>query len=157
MQFEDDLIIEREPMTADPVRRLVELDKEEEELRARLSQISEERAKLEGTIVEDWIDRGIQSMTIDGRVVYLVEQFFASKKADRDGVTKDRVLAALRECGLGDLVREDYAPGTLKARVKELATEEVDGEEVVNLDLIPDPLRSVLNVGTTIKPIVRRK
>lgn len=145
-----------QPKQSDLASRFVALTKRERELQAQLDEIGKEKDAVGRLLVDDWTERCIQNMTVDGMRISLREDFYANKKADKDGVSKESVVAALEAVGLGDIVRPDYAPGTLKARVREFALTEVDGNEVYDLERIPEELRAVLNVGTIVKPVATR-
>lgn len=120
------------------MRLVVELKKALDELTALSKRISSEIESMGSVLVEEMAERGYQNLRVDDRKVFIRSDFYCSKKSDKYGVTTGMVIAALRGAGLGDLVSEGYAAGTLKSQIKEMIDEGVD---------VPEVLQRVLNYG----------
>ena len=129
------------------LREAVAISKWKRELDAAGKLVKQAEAKLHPLLMDEMALAGMQNANIDGMTIYIQEQSFVNKKSDEDGVTKDRLCDVLDNIGWGDLVRDDYSPSSLKARVLERLHE---GEE------IPTELGECLNITTTHKVVIRK-
>ena len=125
-------------MNTDELKEFVALEKEKATLKARLKAIDSRLTELDESIAQQFVSDGVQSMRIDGRTVYLHRDIYASAK---DGA-RDAVVAALRDCDLGQYVKEDYNANSLTAYVREMVRE---AEEQARLDnrVIDDPAEAL--------------
>ena len=117
--------------------RFVVLENDKRELEVKLERIKTELKRIQPHLLDDWADRGIQNMKVRGRTVYIRNDFFCNKKG---GVDTADICEALTEAGCGYMVKEGYAPATLKSRVKDWLA---DGE-----DQVPEALAAMLNWDT---------
>jgi len=125
-------------MNTAELKEFVALEKEKATLKARLKVIDSRLTELDESIAAQFVSDGVQSMRIDGRTVYLHRDIYASAK---DGA-RDAVVAALRDCDLGQYVKEDYNANSLTAYVREMVRE---AEEQARLDnrVIDDPAEAL--------------
>jgi len=125
-------------VNTDELKEFVALEKEKATLKARLKAIDSRLTELDESIAQQFVSDGVQSMRIDGRTVYLHRDIYASAK---DGA-RDAVVAALRDCDLGQYVKEDYNANSLTAYVREMVRE---AEEQARLDnrVIDDPAEAL--------------
>lgn len=125
-------------MNTAELKEFVALEKEKATLKARLKAIDSRLTELDESIAAQFVSDGVQSMRIDGRTVYLHRDIYASAK---DGA-RDAVVAALRDCDLGQYVKEDYNANSLTAYVREMVRE---AEEQARLDnrVIDDPAEAL--------------
>jgi hypothetical protein len=134
--------VEAGGMDLDRVKRYKELRHKQAAAGAEADAIKEEADALERDLIEDFANAGMQSVSVDGKTVYLHRSTFAQRAG---GVTTEELKAALRLAGLGDLIGETIPAQTLSAYVREVLDREVeDGEETPQL---PEPLRDLLELG----------
>ena len=125
-----------EKAPTDPLAEFVALETERLALEDRLKVFKREAAVLSDWLIEDWADRGQSNARVNGRTVFIAQEFFCSKAA---GVATDAVCDSLERNGLGSLVNPAYAPASLKAWVRERD----DAGET-----IPEDLKTLLNYDT---------
>ncbi|KKN79822.1 hypothetical protein LCGC14_0336770 [marine sediment metagenome] len=113
----DDLLVE-----------FVNLGREKAEIEKRLDKIKERASLIGELLLEDWANRGVQSVKLQDRTVYIRHDFYCSKKG---GIETQKVCDALRANGYGDMVNPSYAPASLKALVREM----VDSDQPVPVEL----------------------
>lgn len=108
----------------------VNLDRERAELEKRLGEIKKRAGLISETLLDDWANRGVQSIKMTDRTVYIRKDFYCSKKG---GVETFKVCAALKANGYKDMVtvNPSYAAAALKALVREM----VDNDHEVPPDL----------------------
>lgn len=107
-------------------------------------QISRVAKKLGAEILEDMSEEGMTKISSEGLTLYPLEKPYVSKRADGDGATKEALCVALKNNGLGFLVKNEdtYAPGTLKSAILEMLK---DGKEV------PPEVEKLLNIGKAVE------
>ena len=88
-----------------------EIKEKEDEIEALKTQ----RAQLQAAIVEDFGQQGIDSISIDGRKVYLRRDLRASVPAEKI----EAAVKAFRLAGYGDMVKDSINAQTLSAFVRE--------------------------------------
>ena len=125
-------------MNTDELKEFVALEKEKATLKARLKVIESRLTVLDESIAAQFVSDGVQSMRIDGRTVYLHRDIYASAK---DGA-RDAVVAALRDCDLGQYVKEDYNANSLTAYVREMVREAEEQARTENR-VIDDPAEAL--------------
>jgi hypothetical protein len=103
-------------MNIEQVKEFVALEKRKRELDAEVKQIAARLDDLEQALVPQFLNDGINSLRIGGRLVYLVQDIYAGPV---DG--REQVIAALKASELGQYVSESYSPQSLKAFVREIA------------------------------------
>ncbi len=145
-------------MNTAELKEFVALEDEKSGLKTRLKAIESRLGELDESLTQQFLDDGIQSTKIDGRTVYLHRDIYASAK---DG-DKESVVAALKECDLGQYVKEDYNANSLKAYVREMvreAEEQARAEGRVIEDpakALPEHLAVTLNISTVFSVSSRR-
>jgi len=100
------------------LKEFVCLENRKKELDAEQKQVKQQLDDLEDALVPQFIQDGIQKMTVDGRTVSLVHDIYASPLYDRDDV-----VAALKQSELGQYVAENYNTNSLTALVREVKRE----------------------------------
>ena len=120
---------------ATTLQRFAALYKRRKELEAELERNVTEANKLSVVVLEDWAEQGINLAKVNGVTVYTSFDFYCSKKPETDTAT---VCKAMKASGLKRLVNPSYAPGSLKAWVKERTEAGSD---------LPECLGAVLNYG----------
>lgn len=143
--------------TAD-LKEFVALDKEKADLKTRLKTIEVRLGELDESITKQFIEDGMQSISIDGRTVYLHRDVFASA----GDAGKEAVVEALKACDLGQYVSEQYNANSLTAYVREMLRE---AEEKARLDdrviddpatALPEHLAATLKISTVFSVSSRR-
>ena len=105
-------------MNLEQLKEFVCLENRKKELDAEQKQVKQQLDDLEDALVPQFIQNGIQKMTVDGRTVSLVHDIYASPLYDRDDV-----VAALKQSELGQYVAENYNTNSLTALVREVKRE----------------------------------
>lgn len=132
------------------LKEFVALERRKRELDSELKQIAARLDDLEQALVPQFLNDGVNSMRIDGRLVYLVQEIYAAPMNDRG-----QVVAALKASELGQYVSENYNTQSLKAFVREVAEdvrlrceheERLFTEEEVRAAL-PAPLGAALKIS----------
>jgi hypothetical protein len=105
-------------MNLEQLKEFVCLENAKKDLDAELKQVKQKLDDLEQALVPQFIQDGVQKMTVDGRTVALVHDIYASPMYDRDDV-----VTALKESELGQYVAENYNTNSLTAFVREVKRE----------------------------------
>lgn len=107
----DDLLVE-----------FVNLDREKKQLEKRIEEIKERKQQIQSVLIDEWTNRGIKHVSLNGRTVAIVNNFICAKKA---GVTTEQICDVLRTVGFGDLVKtKHYESGALKALIREIENDD---------------------------------
>jgi len=132
------------------LKEFVALEKRKRDLDSELKSIAARLDDLEQALVPQFLNDGVNSLRIDGRLVYLAQEIFAGPLSDRG-----EVIAALKASELGQYVSENYNTQSLKAFVREVAEdvrlrcqqeERLFTEEEVRAAL-PAPLGAALKIS----------
>lgn len=130
------------------VAEYVRLAKRKAELDAELKGVKSQMKGLEDSLITYYTENNVQSLNVDGRTCYLHRQTWASLKDVQAGV------AALKQAGLGDMVKESCHAGTLSAWVREqLEDKDIPADTAVNLaDLLdqPDDVKDQLKISEVV-------
>jgi hypothetical protein len=105
-------------MNISQLKEFVCLENRKKELDAELKQTKQKLDDLEQILVPQFVDDGVQNMTVDGRTVSLAQDIYASPLIDREDVVN-----ALRKSELGQYIAENYNANSLTAFVREVARE----------------------------------
>jgi hypothetical protein len=105
-------------MNMEQLKEFVALEKRKRELDSELKQIAARLDDLEQALVPQFLNDGVNSLRIDGRLVYLAQEIYAGPLNDRA-----QVIAALKASELGQYISENYNTQSLKAFVREVAEE----------------------------------
>jgi hypothetical protein len=137
-------------MDMQQLKEFVCLENRKRDLDAELKATKQKLDDLEQALVPQFIEDGVQRMTVDGRTVSLSQDIYAAPAADRECV-----VAALKQSELGQYVAENYNSNSLTAFVREVAREVAaraeraqrpyDEEEV--RQALPQPLGDALKVS----------
>lgn len=116
--------------------RIVEIDERRAAIRAEEERLKEERLKLEERLTEQMGEEGIQSLSINGRTVYLRSEIWAA-------ATDVSALEAYPETA--QLVKPTVNGQTLSAWVRELPRDDNDHP------ILPPAVAEAVRVSTPIK------
>lgn len=130
-------------MNTEELKRFVALEERRRQLETEVDSIKAEAAELEGRLLPQFEQSGMERVAIDGRTVYVERKLWAKAK---DG-DKPSVCKALKRCRLGDYVEETFNTNSLSAYVRELDRE---GRQM------PPSLVAVLDVSEVFKLRTRR-
>jgi len=135
----------------DLIKEYLDLRGGVKEWEEQLERVKSQCADCEARLAKAMIFRGVRSQKLlDGSTIYLAPEVHLSK---RSGIDTERLIAALREAGLGDLVQETYQVRSLQSWAKEnwertKGSVEVGGEATGDdWDAsLPAPLQGLLNL-----------
>ena len=105
-------------MNMEQLKEFVGLENRKKELDSELKAIAARLDDLEQSRVPQFREDGVQSMRIDGRVVYVAQDIYPSPVSDRAAV-----VDALKKSELGQSVSENFNSQSLRAFVREVAEE----------------------------------
>jgi hypothetical protein len=137
-------------MNMEQLKEFVCLENRKRDLDAELKATKQKLDDLEQVLVPQFIDDGVQRMTVDNRTVSLAQDIYASPMGERADV-----VAALKASELGQYVAENYNTNSLTAFVREVARDVAVlagregrpyGEDEV-LQALPQPLGTALKVS----------
>lgn len=98
---------------------------------------------IEDSLIQEMADNGISSMKIDGKTVYMSATMWASSRAGMS----DQLIEALKECGLGHVVKESVNTQTLSAICRENVDESIGQcSEVADLVTLDNRIKACLNI-----------
>ena len=99
--------------------------------------------KIGDQLLEDMAEMGTTSINADGLNIHQKKLFYVSKRADKDGATNEAICEALKNNGMGFLVKnaDSYSASSLKAHIKEMLDEEKE---------VPGAVEKLLNIGSKI-------
>ncbi len=105
-------------MNMQQLREFVSLENRKKDLDAELKAVKQQLDELEDALIPQFIEDGVQRMTVDGRTVSIQQDMYASPLNDRD-----EVVDALKQSELGQYVAENYNSNSLTAFVREVKRE----------------------------------
>lgn len=137
-------------MNMEQLKEFVCLENRKRDLDAELKATKQKLDDLEQVLVPQFIDDGVQRMTVDNRTVSLAQDIYASPINERA-----EVVAALKASELGQYVAENYNSNSLTAFVREVARdvaavavrERRPYDEGEVLRALPHPLSKALKVS----------
>lgn len=137
-------------MNMQQLKTFVSLEKQKRELDARLKEVKQTLDELEEVLVPQFIEDGVQRMTVDGRTVAIQQDVYASPALCREDVVK-----ALKLSELGQYVGENYNTNSLTAFVREAKREVEFRAQQENriyteddvLAALPEPLGKAVKVS----------
>ena len=134
--------------------QLVELERKRKTLE---KEVKETKKKIEGMwkpILNEMTKAGLRNISLEGGV--RLQPTRAVECSKRKGIDMQVIIDALRKCGWEWLIGEQYAPGKLKARIKEIEEERIEAGDVPEKmsDLLPENLRSFFNLVEINKIVV---
>ena len=114
------------------LKRYLKLRDKEVELKAKLSEVQDEKGEVQKNILSYYERQGITSLTVDGKTMYVNRQLWA-----RTAGAMPDVVAALEAVGMGTLVKQTVSTQSLSSYCRELDDENKP---------IPDPLAEFVKV-----------
>lgn len=147
-------------MDLQPLREFLELSEKKKSLADEQKQVQARLDELEEKISEVFVDEGVNSMSVDGRLVFLRNEVYVGPTENKDAL----IEALKNEPTTRFMVQEAYQPQTLRSWAKELAEHvreqcmergELCDEQAV-LAVLPEALRGVLKIQFA-KSVANRK
>jgi vacuolar-type H+-ATPase subunit I/STV1 len=137
-------------MNIQQLREFVSLENRKKDLDAELKAVKQQLDDLEEALVPQFIEDGVQRMTVDGRTVSIQQDVYASPLNDREDV-----VDALKQSELGQYVAENYNTNSLTAFVRELKRDvelRAKGENRMYTEddvraALPEPLGRALKIS----------
>ncbi len=105
-------------MDMQQLREFVSLENRKKDLDAELKSVKQRLDYLEDALASQFVEDGVQRMTVDGRTVSIQQDVYASPLNDREDVVE-----ALKRSELGQYVGENYNTNSLTAFVREVKRE----------------------------------
>ena len=105
-------------MNMEQLKEFVCLENRKRDLDSELKATKQRLDDLEQVLVPQFIEDGVQRMTVDNRTISLSQDIYASPENDREDV-----VTALKQSELGQYVAENYNTNSLTAFVREVARE----------------------------------
>lgn len=140
--------------------KLASLQHRKAQLEAELKRLNEEISGLEGVLLEDVFEEGIDKMTVTAgedengfpikRTVYLERKVWAGHNGDAEELNE-----ALKQAGLNEYVQEKVNANSLSAFVREYDPEKNLKPDDIRAKL-PEPLRDVIKISEQFKLKSRR-
>jgi hypothetical protein len=113
------------------VRRWLALRDEKDAMEDQLKEIKEDLTVLAEQVLQSFSQDGTSRVSVDGMTVHVISDVKISAK----GGDYDAAVTALRDSGLGGIVREQFNAQTLKSVVKEIMTHADMGDETAQKQL----------------------
>lgn len=137
-------------MNMQQLREFVSLENRKKDLDAELKAVKQQLDELEEALVPQFIEDGVQRMTVDGRTVSVQQDVYASPLNDREDV-----VDALKQSELGQYVAENYNTNSLTAFVREVKRDvelRAHGENRIYTEddvraALPEPLGRALKIS----------
>jgi vacuolar-type H+-ATPase subunit I/STV1 len=126
-------------MNMQQLRGFVSLENRKKDLDAELKSVKQQLDDLEEALVPQFIEDGVQRMTVDGRTVSIQQDVYASPLNDREDV-----VDALKQSELGQYVAENYNTNSLTAFVREVKRDVELRAQSENRMYTEDDVRSAL-------------
>ena len=114
------------------VKRFIELKDQIDEAEASLKSLREEKDRLEAQLVDHYVDNGLQSVNMDGRLVYLTNTVYAELPQGTEAA-----IRVLQASDYRDLVKPNVNRQSLSALVRELKEQ----------GTIPESFEGVIQAG----------
>ncbi len=119
-------------MSIERVDEYILLAKRKQELEAELREVKGKLEKTETRLTDYFAEKGLKNLRTENGMAYLSREIFAGLTPEEDG-GHEAAHAALRQHGLGYMVKDGVNANTLRAYVRE---REEAGEELPR-DLLP--------------------
>ena len=103
------------------MKRYAQLENEIEKVEAQLKKLKSQKALMEETIMDDFVNTGIDKLTIMGRTIF-TSTLVVAKYGDRE-----QAADALKAAGLGVYLKENFNANSLSAYVR---TQIKNGEQL---------------------------
>lgn len=101
-------------------RKFVTLSARIKALEAEVAKLKQDREVLKTDLMDQLVEAGSNKIVVDGATVYIHQQLWAKPKNG----DYESAIAALRLCGLGDLVKETFNTNQLSAVIREMKRED---------------------------------
>ena len=119
-------------MSIERVDEYILLAKRKQELEAELREVKGKLEKTETRLTDYFAEKGLKNVRTENGMAYLSREIFAGLAPEENG-GHEEAHAALRQHGLGYMVKDGVNANTLRAYVRE---REEAGEEIPR-DLLP--------------------
>jgi hypothetical protein len=135
-------------MNTELVREWMALDERKRKLKAELEEVEELIAQKIDGVTDEFINSGVNKIRLDGRTVYVACDRWPKVISD-----KAALMAAMKEIGLGDFVKEDFNQQSMRGVINEWVNTrmaELTEEERAVFDVnsaIPEALRETLGIS----------
>jgi hypothetical protein len=97
-------------------KRYVALMDRRKELERELENVKEDMTRIEGPIIDQMLENGMQRVTLDGRTLSIRTERWPKF---RPGMGQEQLQVALRECGLSYLIKETVNSNSLRSAMIE--------------------------------------
>jgi len=104
-------------MDSERLREFTSLEKEKKNLEYELEKVKKKIANISQPIMDEFADKGIKNINIDGRTVYIERKVWAKIADDK---TKEEAIQAIKDAGYEILVSEGYNSQQLSSLLREL-------------------------------------
>ncbi len=98
------------------IDQLIAIETRRRGLEEELSQVKEEKARIEEEVLEAFLQAGIQNVKLDGGVTIALRTDVRASIKEED---RETAYEAFKLSGFGDLVKETIHPRTLESWVRE--------------------------------------
>lgn len=134
-------------MNIEIFRQYLTLKDRKAALDAEMKEVNERLAFFENLILEEFVDNGIDSLRVDGRLVFPKQQMFASLPA-----LTHEVKQGLMAEGAADLITESVNAQRLSGFVREYMKE----KSIDNITGLPDWMKNGFNIYEKVTLGVRK-
>ncbi len=141
------------PLPDDLLERFVVLEHRRHRLEAELDATKKAIADIQEPLLEEWGERGVSQVKVDGLTVHLKTLFYCGKRGE---VETAAICTVLKEQGLGSMVKLGYVAASVKARVKEWVDRDKERKEDDNESYVPDEISKCFRFGETTSVASRR-
>lgn len=143
-QATDELKDPRNTMTCQQrVKIFARLENTRRDLEDALKLCKAQAEKIGNELLEDMAEMGTTSLNADGLNIHRKKLFYVSKRSDDSGATNAAICEALKNNGMGFLVKnaDSFPMNSLKAHIREMLDEEKE---------VPEAVAKLLNIGEKI-------
>lgn len=128
-------------LNTEKLMKFARLYKARKKLKAKYEKIGKELEAMEGPLLAHLADEQIEKVNlVGGYVVYTDTKIWPRLLAPKEAVIK-----ALKDCGHGDIVAENYNTNTLAAWLRELDMEEKELPEELQDFIEPNRVTSLIS------------
>jgi seryl-tRNA synthetase len=133
-----------EMSTIELAKEFIELDAAVKDMDAELKELKAKRDELNTQLADAMLADEMQSINVQGRLLYV----FVQKQASYKKEIEDRFFEELRGHGLGAIIKPNVNHNTLNATVRELIT--------ANNDEVPDWITGLVDIYEVTKIGIRK-
>lgn len=142
------------PLPDDLLEKFVVLEHRRRKLEADLDDTKKAIAEIQEPLQEEWGERGVSQVKMDGLTVHLKTLFYCGKRGE---VETAAICTMLKQEGLGSMVKLGYVAASVKARVKEWVDRDKERkEDEQDESHVPDEIKRCFRFGETTSVASRR-